>query len=48
MDYHHTTFDCTIELQPGITPNDLIYPLSITEQQAMEEYIQEALQQGKS
>ncbi|MCJ8729355.1 hypothetical protein PDJAM_G00105360 [Pangasius djambal] len=40
-------YDYAIELLPGTTPpHNPIYPLSLTEQQAMEEYVQEALQEG--
>lgn len=43
----HWPYDCAIELLPGTSPPlSWVYPLSIAEQQAMEEYIQEALQQG--
>ncbi len=39
--------DCTIDLLPGESvPRGKIYPLSIPEQKAMEEYIEEALRQG--
>lgn len=39
-------YDCSINLLPGTTPRNRIYPHSIAEQEAMEEYVQEALQQG--
>ncbi len=40
-------WDCAIDLLPGEpVPRGRIYPLSIPEQKAMEEYIEEALQQG--
>lgn len=43
----HRPYDCAIDLLPGASlPWGRIYPLSQTEQQAMEEYIQEALRQG--
>ncbi|KAL0149815.1 hypothetical protein M9458_054863 [Cirrhinus mrigala] len=43
----HRPWDCAIELLPGEpVPRGKIYPLSIHEQKAMEEYIEEALQQG--
>ncbi|ROK23432.1 Transmembrane protein 232 [Anabarilius grahami] len=43
----HRPWDCAIDLLPGATlPKGRIYPLSIPEQQAMEEYVHEALQQG--
>ncbi|KAL0154253.1 hypothetical protein M9458_050366 [Cirrhinus mrigala] len=43
----HRPWDCAIELLPGAQlPKGRIYPLSIPERQAMEEYIKEALQQG--
>ncbi len=43
----HRPWDCAIDLLPGAKlPKGRIYPLSIPEQTAMEEYIQEALQQG--
>ncbi|KAL0147451.1 hypothetical protein M9458_057247 [Cirrhinus mrigala] len=43
----HRPWDCAIELLPGAQlPKGRIYPLSILERQAMEEYIAEALQQG--
>lgn len=42
----HRPYDCTIDLLPGTTPaRGRIYPLSSTEHNAMEEYMQEALQQ---
>ncbi len=42
----HRPWDCAIDLLPGATlPKGRVYPLSIPEQKAMEEYIQEALQQ---
>lgn len=42
----HWPYDCAIELLPGTNPPpNWIYPLSIAEQRAMEEYIQEAHQQ---
>ncbi|KAL0169271.1 hypothetical protein M9458_033867, partial [Cirrhinus mrigala] len=43
----HRPWDCAIDLLPGAKlPKGKIYPLSIPEQKAMEEYIKEALQQG--
>lgn len=43
----HRDYDCTINLLPGTSPpRGRIYPLSAKEQNAMEEYIQEALEQG--
>ena len=43
----HRPWDCAIDLLPGATlPKGRIYPLSIPEQKAMEEYVQEALRQG--
>lgn len=43
----HWPYACTINLLPGTSPpHSHIYPLSHTEQQAVEEYVQEALQQG--
>lgn len=40
-------YDCTINLLQGTSPPfNRIYPLSLTEPQAIEEYVQEALQQG--
>ncbi|KAL0147703.1 hypothetical protein M9458_056981 [Cirrhinus mrigala] len=43
----HRPWDCAIELLPGAQlPKGRIYPLSILEHQAMEEYIAEALKQG--
>lgn len=42
----HRPGDCAIDLLPGATlPKGRIYPLSIPEQRAMEEYVAEALQQ---
>ncbi len=42
----HRPWDCAIHLLPGATlPKGRVYPQSIPEQKAMEEYIQEALQQ---
>ncbi|KAI2654156.1 Retrotransposon-derived protein PEG10 [Labeo rohita] len=44
---HHRPWDCAIKLLPGAElPKGRIYPLSIPERQAMEEYIAEALKQG--
>ncbi len=43
----HRPWDSAIDLLPGESvPRGRIYPLSIPEQKAMEEYIEEALQQG--
>ncbi|KAL0167476.1 hypothetical protein M9458_035698, partial [Cirrhinus mrigala] len=43
----HRPWDCAIDLLPGAQlPKKLVYPLSIPEHQALEEYIKEALQQG--
>ncbi len=43
----HRPWDCAIDLLPGEpVPRGRIYPLSIPEQKAMEEYIDEALQQN--
>ncbi|KAL0173110.1 hypothetical protein M9458_033421, partial [Cirrhinus mrigala] len=43
----HRPWDCAIELLPGAQlPKGRVYPLSILERQAMEEYIVEALTQG--
>ncbi len=43
----HRPWDCAIDLEPGKTvPRSHVYSLSIPEQRAMEEYIQEALNQG--
>ncbi len=43
----HRPWDCAIDLLPGESvPRGKIYPLSNPEQKAMEEYIEEALQQG--
>ncbi|KAK3506869.1 hypothetical protein QTP70_030608 [Hemibagrus guttatus] len=43
----HRPWDCAIDLLPGAKlPKGRVYPLSITENKAMEEYISEALQQG--
>ncbi len=43
----HRPWDCAIDLLPEAKlPKGRIYPLSIPEHTAMEEYIQEALQQG--
>ncbi|KAL0199936.1 hypothetical protein M9458_003123, partial [Cirrhinus mrigala] len=43
----HRPWDCAIKLLPGAQlPKGGIYPLSIPECQAMEEYIKEALNQG--
>lgn len=42
----HRPWDCAIDLLPGATlPNGKIYPLYILEQKAMEEYIEDALQE---
>lgn len=42
----HRSYDCNIDLLPGTTsPRGQIYPLCSKEQQAIEEYIQEALRQ---
>ncbi|KAK3536778.1 hypothetical protein QTP86_025088, partial [Hemibagrus guttatus] len=43
----HRPWDCAIDLLPGEpVPRGRIYPLSIPEEKAMEEYIKEALDQG--
>ncbi len=43
----HRPWDCAIDLFPGEpVPRGKIYPLSLPEQKAMEEYIEEALRQG--
>ncbi|KAL0166739.1 hypothetical protein M9458_038583, partial [Cirrhinus mrigala] len=43
----HQPWNCAIDLLPGAKlPKGHVYPLSTPEQAAMEEYIQEALQQG--
>ncbi len=43
----HWPWDCAIDLFPGEpVPHGKIYPLSLPEQKAMEEYIEEALKQG--
>ncbi|KAG1929330.1 retrotransposable element [Pimephales promelas] len=43
----HRPWDCAIDLLPGaVLPRGKIYSLSIPEQKAMDEYIQEALSQG--
>ncbi|KAL0151631.1 hypothetical protein M9458_053032, partial [Cirrhinus mrigala] len=43
----HRPWDCAIDLLPGAQlPKGKVYPLSIPECQAMEEYIEEALKQG--
>ncbi|KAI2654647.1 Transposon Tf2-11 polyprotein [Labeo rohita] len=43
----HRPWDCAIDLLPGAQlPKRRVYPLSIPERQAMEEYISEALAQG--
>ncbi|KAK3556238.1 hypothetical protein QTP70_006922 [Hemibagrus guttatus] len=43
----HRPWDCAIDLLPGESvPRGKIYPLSIPEEKAMEEYIKEALAQG--
>ncbi|KAK3563698.1 hypothetical protein QTP86_034431 [Hemibagrus guttatus] len=43
----HRPWDCAIDLLPGEpVPRGRIYPLSIPEEKAMEEYIKEALVQG--
>ncbi|ROL53801.1 Transposon Tf2-6 polyprotein [Anabarilius grahami] len=43
----HRPWDCAINLLPGEpVPRGKIYPLSIPEEKAMEEYIKEALDQG--
>ncbi|KAI2666560.1 Transposon Tf2-11 polyprotein [Labeo rohita] len=43
----HRPWDCAIDLLPGAQlPKGRVYPLSILERQAMEEYISEALAQG--
>ncbi len=42
----HRPWDCVIDLLPGATlPKGRVYPLSIPERKAMEDYIKEALQQ---
>ncbi|KAL0195105.1 hypothetical protein M9458_008677 [Cirrhinus mrigala] len=43
----HRPWDCTIDLVPNASlPKGRIYPLSLPESKAMEEYIREALSQG--
>ncbi len=43
----HRPWDCAIDLLPGESvPKGRIYPLSLPEQKAMEEYIEEALKRG--
>lgn len=43
----HRPYDCTIDLLPGTMPPCCqIYPLVISEQGAVKDYVQEALQQG--
>ncbi|KAK3512423.1 hypothetical protein QTP70_009845 [Hemibagrus guttatus] len=43
----HRPWDCAIDLLPGESvPRGKIYPLSVPEEKAMEEYIEEALAQG--
>ncbi len=43
----HRPWDCAIDLLPEAKlPKGRVYPLSITERKAMEDYIKEALQQG--
>ncbi|KAI2646181.1 Transposon Tf2-8 polyprotein [Labeo rohita] len=43
----HRPWDCAIDLLPDAKlPKGKVYPLSIPERQAMEEYIEEALKQG--
>ena len=43
----HRPWDCAIDLLPGTTPpRGCVYPLSVVESEAMEEYIQEALELG--
>ncbi len=42
----HRPWECAIDLLPGDTlPKGRVYPLSIPERKAMEDYIKEALQQ---
>lgn len=43
----HRSYDCAIDLLPSTTPpHGCIYPLTLTEQAAMEMYVREALHQG--
>lgn len=43
----HWPYECTIDLLPGTSSLlNCIHPLSVTKQVAMQEYVQEALQQG--
>ncbi|XP_040203749.1 uncharacterized protein LOC120935755, partial [Rana temporaria] len=43
----HRPYDCAIELQPGaVPPRGRVYPLSVAENEAMEEYVMEALSRG--
>ncbi len=43
----HRPWDCAIDLLPGYNlPKGRVYPLSIPEHKAIEDYIQEALNQG--
>lgn len=40
----HRPYDCAIDLLPGTTPpRGQVYPLSVAEQWAIEEYVDEAL-----
>lgn len=44
---HHHHWDCVIELLPNtVLPRSKVYPLSLSESQAMEEYIEKALAAG--
>lgn len=43
----HRPYDCAIELQSGaVPPRGKVYPLSVAENEAMEEYVREALSRG--
>lgn len=43
----HRSWDCSIDLLPNaMPPKSRVYPLSRTESQAMEDYIEEALSSG--
>ena len=43
----HRPEDCSIDLLPGVpVPRGRVYPLALPERKAMEDYVEEALQQG--
>ena len=42
----HCFYDCSIDLIEGTLPKSRVYPFTLEEEKAMEDYINEALDQG--